>query len=205
MLGPMGSEIMRIFRLLSPEAIDTYIKEKKEVSVIQASATGSEEILYENAPKDNSQSSAQDETEELEVSEQLETHRPVARKVIPLSEYRNEGVSEEFVSDSVEVSHKQVVNSSGLESVGILSASQIRDQERKRLEAESKKKDSTTVFLIKERQKLRASKQKMIEQTAYKLYQDSAAQEFYHPTDEDLLSEDETSDLKGILVNKKHY
>ncbi len=90
--------------------------------------------------------------------------------------------------------------------MGILSASSIKEIEAERRKKENDKKDSATVFLLKEREKMRDSKRRMTEQRAIKSYQTNAAQEFYDDTEEDISDEENRqNDLKGILLNKKHF
>jgi hypothetical protein len=61
------------------------------------------------------------------------------------------------------------------------------------------------VFLLSERKKMRESKQKLIEQGALRQYQVNLAYEFFEETEEDILDEERSSDLKGVLINKKHF
>ena len=70
------------------------------------------------------------------------------------------------------------------------------------LAKENKNRDSATVFLLKERERMRSAKRKMIEQVALKSYQLNASQEFYEKSDNGEEEEEGLDDLKGILLNK---
>ncbi len=206
MLGPIGSQIMSIFRLLSPDEIDKYIVREEEAKVNESlpMASGGEEFASEGHQEDQvSQRSAKQETE-FPKEHQAE--------IIPLHKLKVEEVKQEpeTALRQQEKKHSQHSSLSGesgeLESLGILSAKSIRAIEEERLKKENAKKDSATVFLLKEREKLKSSKKRLIEQVAFKSYQSNAAQEFHDMNDDDLLEEENSSkDLKGILLNKRHY
>ena len=53
---------------------------------------------------------------------------------------------------------------------------------------------------------MRNAKRKMIEQIALKSYQENSSQEFLEATEEELENDDlNANDIKGILLNKKHF
>ena len=52
---------------------------------------------------------------------------------------------------------------------------------------------------------MRQSKKRLIEQQALKQYQTNAAQEFHDEVFDEETGELANADLKGILLNKKHY
>lgn len=218
MLGPIGSNIMSIFRLLSPDEIDKYIVSKEVRKVEGTMVAGGEEFTSDEHQADYSpQKSTHNKEEKFPADHQAE--------IIPIGKHRKEeenngdqqDSSGQDESNSNEQAYEKAKNitanikaavskSSGLESIGVLSASSLREIEAERLKEEQKKQDSTTAFLIKERLKMRESKKRLIEQHALKQYQVNAAQEFYN-TDEDLLDEEESNDgsAKGILINKKQF
>lgn len=213
MLGPIGSDVMLIFRLLSPDEIDKYIVNdtSREVGETMAMASGGESLQYD------------DESPHLENSSKPSKFpKDHQAKIIPLDEFKEKSkkktsevasayaVQEGAFAESSELENKFQANapisgSTELESIGVLSSSTIKEIESDREKKENDNKDSATVFLLKEREKMRISKKRLIEQYAIKSYQTNAAQEFYEETEEDLLDEDGSSDLKGILLNKKHY
>lgn len=198
MLGPIGSEIMSIFRLLSPDEIDKYIVEEKANSY----RTGETAAIAANdggmalSPEHANMASTDD-------SEGNKFPKDHQAKIIPL----NQRDSDEEKHDPYKSRPQASENESGeLASIGVLSASKIKEIERDRLEREKKKRDSATVFLLKERERMRSAKRRLIEQTAIKSYQTNASQEFLEETEEEIESEEHsTNDLKGILLNKKHF
>lgn len=202
MLGPIGSEIMSIFRLLSPDEIGTYIVENK-VSKIEGTMTATgEELSYDSSKQFiDRKKEAPDEEQSIDVEKQA--------KIIPLHAYKEEQQHSEHHQEQQGLKQKENNNhpsqaSGALDSIGILSASQIQQQEKERLEKEKAKEDSITVFLLKEREKMRKSKQKITEQTAMKVYKSSAAVDLN--IEEDYEDEESSShDMRGILVNKKHF
>lgn len=217
MLGPIGSDIMSIFRLLSPTEIDKYIEAKKVQKISGSMAASGESLSFdEHAPHTG--------------QDQLEKHnsegKPVG-KVIPINkdiklpeEVVNENESElkpqqfdnELVQHKLVPKEKSIPLSSApktdLEKAGVLSASTIRLQELNRLEEELKGRDSTTAFLIKEREKMRKSKMRLVEQHAYKTYKVNANQEMIDSSNRDVDEDDDeesSNSTKGILINKKHF
>ena len=120
----------------------------------------------------------------------------------PLSN-RNAQLKAQYLNK--EINHRANEQSNDLASMGILSSSTIKQIENDRRKKENENKDSATVFLLKERQKMRESKKRMIEQEAIKSYQTNAAQEFYDESEDEFSEEEGHHDLKGILLNKRHY
>lgn len=216
MFGPIGSELMSIFRLLSPEEIDKYIVDNSRVGKMQGTlAAGGEGMNFDS--KDSNLAEHQKE----------KFNKEQKAKIIPIADYQDETPSKKGNTLQVSVaqtkenldpipinkkmqqattSQSSSASKTDLESIGVLSANTIKDIESKRIADENANKDSATVFLLKQRQKMRESKKKLIYQQAHKQYKTNAAQEFYAESDEDLFSEESQSDSsKGILVNKKHY
>lgn len=211
MLGPIGSEIMSIFRLLSPEEIEKYIQRKKSRKVEGAKVVGGQAMSFDDSPP---HSPDQETSKKFPKNHQAE--------IIPISQLKEKSSGEEEFQEeetaefanihenNQDEAQAQIARAqqtaSKLESIGILSAATIKEQEAKRLKEEKSKQDSTTVFLLKERQKMRESKKKLVGQKAIKSYQVQSAQEFYEESDDDLLEDDlQNNDLKGILLNKRHY
>lgn len=207
MLGPIGSEVMAVFRLLSPHEIDAYITEE-DASVVRIegtrTATG-EELPHDSSKQFFSREKSRGEIDVPE-DEDIDVNRPA--KIIPLHAYKegSDSEREQQNQDLNRRSSKSKENNSSLSSLGILSASQIKAQEKARLESEKSQEDSVTVFLLKEREKMRKSKKRIIEQSAIKVYQYNAAVDL---NIEDSFDEDgepiANSDMRGILVNKKQY
>ena len=202
MLGPIGSEIMRIFRLLSPDEIDKYIVREDEAVVAspQKLAAGAEYNL------DNSPHPSPDQKKEA-LKEKDDNIVPFPHMKSETS-VEGQAINDDFKPNS-EIKKIEVDDSSrentALESAGILSASRIKEIEKKRLAEENNKKDSTTVFLIKERLKARKSKQLLTESYAITLYQKNANQEFGQEVEIDEEGNRVSDPMKGILLNKKQY
>ncbi|MBT4792821.1 MAG: hypothetical protein HON90_14700 [Halobacteriovoraceae bacterium] len=211
MLGPIGSEIMSIFRLLSPNEIDRYIVPEEEVSQGMKIAAGAEDMDYTGAQKN---------TQDYKPAEKFPKDHQA--KIIPLSDFNKKGTvkkkqanPQENESDNHSQKQRPTAtpkqpraqnSNSSLESIGVLSAQTIREQEHKRLNEENENKDSATIFLLKEREKMRGSKKRMIEQQAIRSYKTNSEQEFYTEAQEaDFDEEDSSEGLKGILLNKKHF
>lgn len=209
MFGPVGSQIMSIFKLLSPEEIDSYIVREGVNKVEGSMAAGGEQLSFNSAHTQDG--NTEDKDEKLDTDSKAE--------IIPISEFQKKEVMGESASGETQANaevkdiresnpevptpSENVRGSSVLESMGILSAATLKKQEMERLEAERKKRDSATVFLLKERQKMRDSKKRLIEQQAISTY-NKKSNEDYAATNND---EDEeiSADSRGILVNKTQY
>ena len=221
MLGPIGSEIMSIFRLLSPDEIDKYIvEEKADESIAKGSikiAVGGESLGLTSAethqgstgagtkfPKDHQAKIIPLHGRSPEEEDLLDKSIPEKKSEQNNSQREDDHHGQERPQNQARKHSLKASTGSSLDSIGILSASQIRNIENERLENENKKRDSSTVFLLKERERMRSAKRKLIEQVAIKSYQVNASQEFYEKTDGDF-EDEELDDLKGILLNKRHY
>lgn len=201
MLGPIGSEIMRIFRLLSPEEIDKYIVREEEAVVAspQKLAAGAEYNLEDSSlPSPEKNKEDNKEEDNIVPFPRNQSKTPVEDQPDSEDFRPNSEIKKISVDDSK-------TNSTALESAGILSASRIKEIEKKRLAEENNKKDSTTVFLIKERIKARKAKQLLTESYAISLYQKNANQEFGQEVEIDEEGNRVSDPMKGILLNKKQY
>ena len=78
MFGPIGSELINIFRLLSPAEIDRYIDKKQSTKIEGALAAGGERMEF----------NTEDSSLEDAHKEQLEKNNQA--KIIPISDYQNE-------------------------------------------------------------------------------------------------------------------
>jgi hypothetical protein len=212
MLGPIGSDIMAIFRLLSPDEIDKYIVRDEEQEIgesIQMAANGGQMQYNDEAPH-------------LEDQRPKKFPKDHKAKILPLNEKSTIPIQDSGRTNSdnvlTDTSAEKLANNvkgrvknhvedgnNDLASMGILSSSSIKKIEEERRKKENDKKDSATVFLLKERQKMRESKKRMIEQHAIKSYQTNASQEFYEESEEEMADEESHNDLKGILLNKRHF
>lgn len=213
MLGPIGSEIMRLFRLLSPDEIEKYVthEEMGEISRgVKVAANGDSMNFGARSSKhSNGSFPKEDQAKIIPINESVENELKSQAKrhlvhhgdqEFPVN--RNEANQELSKRTAASIAS---AGGSGLESIGVLSASKIREIEDARLKKENDTKDSATVFLLKERNKMRQSKKMMVEQRALRQYQDNAAQEFHEEVFDEESGEVSSPDLKGILLNKKHY
>jgi hypothetical protein len=216
MLGPIGSQIMAIFRLLSPDEIDKYIVDERadefKTEGTMSIAAGAEGMNLSSGgphsqapnkfPKDH-------QAKIIPLNNQSPEEKELLQDTPDDSQEQSHADQKPAVTE--ESKHAPFNNSAGdgnfgLEAIGVLSANQIKNIENKRRAEENGKRDSATVFLLKERERMRSAKRKMVEQVAIKSYQVNASQEFYEQTDEDLDEEENLTDsLKGILLNKKHF
>ncbi len=210
MLGPIGSEVMSIFRLLSPHAIDEYIVEDTVARVEGAKTATGEELPHDSSKQFYSKGERQQAPSEPQ--EAFDVDKPA--KIVPLNEYREakkEELKQEYSQQSSlhqEQEKPRQGSKSALGDIGILSAAQIRAQEEERLRKERANEDSMTVFLLKEREKMRRSKQRITSQVALKTYQSNAAVDLNiqeDEFDEDDEDKNKGNDMRGILVNKKQY
>lgn len=214
MLGPIGSNLMQLLRVLTPSEIDRYSEDvvnntKVELLAIAAGAEDMSTTQHEHDPR-SADAYKKPPVAGIDEEEELKA------KIIPI----NDKVKKEL-SDQEEQSQKdkadefqpielgRFAESSGLESIGILSKSQVSAIETEKRKRENDKKESTTVFILNQREKLKGSQNKLAEQAAILQYRKNASQEFIkHEISEDELDDDfepSTSDSCGILVNKKHY
>lgn len=221
MLGPIGSELMSIFRLLSPDEMDRYIVENKVKKIEGVMAASGDQLSYDSQTHSPVNYSGSDDQENNEKSDSEEIDVENQAKIIPLHAFKDPppGEGDDRVEKRVEnfskvspgenskiQSSTQTTTPKGaLGSIGILSAAQIRQQEQARLAKEKEKEDSITVFLLKERDKMRRSKQKIVEQSAIQIYKSSAAVELN--LDESVDEEEGSSavDMRGILINKRQF
>lgn len=222
MLGPIGSNLMAILKVLTPSEIDAY-SEKNTLEAVLPIAVGGEAIHQEqygsNIPQAYKKASPQDDGKNEEDDGDGEESKA---KIIPINAKAKaelESLNNEIERDETVVKNnqeRQQVNLStdknSLDSIGILSASQMRQiKEQEELE-KNKNKDSTTVFILNQRKALKQSQYRLVEQKAIKEYQKNAATEFIQrgersENDEDLDDElmDDITSSRGILVNKRHY
>jgi hypothetical protein len=217
MLGPIGSDIMSIFRLLSPAEIDKYIEAKKVQKISGSMAASGESLSFDDHEPHAGKDELLRHNSEGKASAQV---IPINKNIKLPKEVENQNAGEPNLIAGAEVPHKvsnelaqhKLVSpqkpKSDLEKMGVLSASSVRLQELNRLEEELRGRDSTTAFLIKEREKMRRSKMRLVEQHAYKTYKVNANQEMLDSSNKDADEEDDeesSNSTKGILINKKHF
>ena len=229
MLGPIGSNLMTILKVLTPSEIERYSQEGMAGAseVVRKSpialAAGGE--FFNLDDDENSPANPKNQTKakilplrRRNEKEEEETPEEDPYAGFPKVEEKEE--SEEIAAKSEsfkplvtkEEEHliaKSVSTGSDLEQVGILSGNQIKQiEEQKKKKAEAKK-DSATIFLLKQRRKMQESKSKLIEQSAISNYKKSGYEKVNVQIDIDDDDIDEklknNSPSSGILVNKKTY
>jgi hypothetical protein len=192
MLGPKGSTIISILKVLTPSEIDRYTEEQgfEESDIKVASGAEGFELSSFSHLQTDEQTSAKSAEQSEEVEAQLDEFENEA-KIIPINS-----------SIQLEESH---LKASGLEALGIESRHSVQERKSRDEEYENSKKESTTVFILNQREQLKESQNKLVSQAAILEYKKSATQEVYnkgdHGSDENRVS----TGSSGILINKKHY
>jgi hypothetical protein len=212
MLGPIGSNLMLILRVLTPSEIERYSDEQASGENPVALAAGAENLSTSQHQSGSTLTNGNKKQQNTLTEEDDE----LKAKIIPI----NEKVKKELKEKEQQQEQTEKNNftsppeplsgeSSGLESIGVLSRSQMAEIEAKKLKQENDKKESTTVFILNQREKLKSSQNKLAEQAAILQYRKNASQEFIkHEVSDEDFDEDNDSNASGscgILVNKKHY
>ncbi len=208
MLGPMGSTIMSILRVLTPSEIERYtdsIYEEGQVTKIAAGAEGFEPFDHPRekfTPK--LVPSVEDESDEPSSNE--DTSQTKA-KIIPINEtikLENIPIAIQHLPEKKDknLNHDKKKSMNTLRDLGLKSSKEILDEQRLIQEIKNQSKDSTSVFLLTEREKLRESKEKISSLMAIFEYRKSATQELMTKDPEE--EEEYTiSGSSGILINTK--
>jgi hypothetical protein len=208
MLGPIGANLISIFKVLTPNEIDLY-SEIRTHSSVKAVAVGAENIHYDGGAGHDPYSKRQEKK-----PEQVENQESEPAKILPLNKEIAQALEEDphfQALQSTKASSKRTFNTTQneLSSIGILSAFEQQQIEEEKKEKEKRKRDSATVFLINERNKLKKSRMMLAEKNALDQYQKNATVEIITKnskiSEEDLEEEQRDSASKGVLVNKKHY
>jgi hypothetical protein len=218
MLGPMGTRIIDMLKIITPGEIDKYMDKPNsgEISHNIKKAAGAEDFDVTKAPQQVPQPSHKNKKEE-DQSEELE-HQA---KIIPINKESSEHLDakseeerakklqqeqQEKQESSDEVDYVGTKGESELESAGIYSASKIEALKRKKLKELKAKQESTTSFILNQRDKLKKTKLKLIEMDAIKNYNNNSNVESLNDEiDIDNPEEEASIGTKGILVNKKHF
>lgn len=206
MLGPMGAHVMSVLRVMTPAEIDRYAKTSGQKKV-QAMAAGAEDLNLDNA-----QSFAHQKSPEKEEFKPLSTEAEIipikGRDSEPQKEHQEKSFDHQQPSSVYEEMDEddEVQGNGELESLGIYSSKKIsafkKAQEKKR----RSKEDSSSVFLLKQREKLKKTNHKMIGNVALKTYsQTMTADMTKAEVDIDDPDKELAEGSRGILVNKKHY
>lgn len=217
MLGPMGARIIDVLKIMTPSEIDRYMeKPQKEVAADIKKTAGGEDFDVTHSPPQSGRKLKKDQNQQDDQTNQEPEHQA---KIIPLNKESSEHLeakenkereeqnlqSEIEIEDEIEF-HQNDKAQNELEKAGIMSAAKIEALKRKRLKELKKKQDSTTNFIIKEREKLKKTKGRLIEMEAIKNYNNNSnIDKLNDEIDIDNPEEEQSIGSKGILVNKKHY
>jgi hypothetical protein len=198
MLGPMGSTIISILRVLTPSEIDRYTEDQVVPENAIKIASGAEGFEPDSSSSRSHQSfrNKDEEGKNLESKDYEVEHEA---QIIPI----NASVKIESKPDHIPDNAEPREELSGLAVVGIESKQALKDKENLRLEREDSKKESTSVFILNQRERLKRSQNKLVGQAAILEYQKSATQEMLNSNDDD--EDSKVSGASGILINKKHY
>lgn len=217
MLGPMGARIIDVLKIMTPNEIDRYTeKPQKEVTVDIKKAAGGEEFDVIHSPPQSGRILKKEQNQQEEQAPNEPEHQA---KIIPLNKESSEHLeakenvkkeeqnlkSEIDIEDDEEF-HQNNKAQNELEQAGIMSAAKIEALKRKKLNELKKKQESTTNFIIKQREKLKKTKDRLIEMEAIKNYNNNSNVDISNDEiDIDNPEEEQSIGSKGILVNKKHY
>ena len=214
MLGPMGSTIISILRVLTPSEIDRYTEEHSVVESVNGQvgkiASGAEGFepsdfsssqKFSQAQKDNQQHNEvelEHEAKIIPINSSIEIeHKPLDIPV-PVKEIELEEADGKSTNNN-----SNILNA--LESIGIEPKKTLRRKEERKRDQENAKKESTSIFILNEREKLKESQNKLAGQAAILEYKKSATQEITNSNAKDNKKEKCSSSSSGILINKKHY
>lgn len=208
MLGPMGAKIIDLLRIMTPNEIDRYVEKKEEVSNANIQlAAGAEDFNVSNTPV-NHNLSKQEKKEEEKDQDDIQHEA----KIIPINkdvqEQNSKSTEEEHepIDPEQALEYEATFKEKELEAAGIFSAQKIEALKKEKLKRVKAKQESTSNFIIKEREKLKQTKLRLIEQDAIKNYNLNANVESLNDEiDIDNPDEEIIVGNKGILVNKKHY
>lgn len=212
MLGPMGARIIDLLKIMTPNEIDKYVEKPNEQSELKLAAGAEEFDVTKSPPKAlGANQNKNDNENEDSTSEEDVKHEA---KIIPLhkdsphsfDEENNQESDEEERSAEEEAEYAASKAEKELEKAGIYSASKISAIKKEKLKRYKAKQESTSNFILNQREKLKKTKLRLIEQDAIKNYSlNSNIEKLNDEIDLENPDEEVVFGNKGILVNKKHY
>jgi 3-oxoacyl-(acyl-carrier-protein) synthase len=211
MLGPLGSSIISILRVLTPSEIDRYTDSIYEDGMVTKVAAGAEGFEPFEKPPGGFKPrivTEEDESDESMFSEGSDekSQDESKAKIIPISKMvklEDLPIAIQHLPESKDKSlnsdKKKSMNS--LSDLGLKSAKELLEEQRLIQEIKNQSKDSTSVFILNEREKLRESKEKIASLMAIFEYRKSATQEIIVQD----LGDDEPMiyGSSGILINTR--
>ena len=214
MLGPMGARIIDLLKVMTPNEIDRYV-EKKEESTELKMAAGAEEFDVTKSPVDHSRAKSNKDESHTADTESDEDNVKHEAKIIPLrgKDHDHNLIEENTEEDdqsnddvNEEAQYEASKNEKELEKAGIYSANKIQAIKKEKLKRYKAKQESTSNFILNQREKLKQTKLRLIEQDAIKNYNlNSNVDTLNDEIDLDNPDEEACVGNKGILVNKKHF
>ncbi len=159
MLGPIGAHIMSVLKVMTPSEIDRYARasEKRRPTAV---AAGAEDFDLEDSQTGNPHSGSFKKMTEAEI--------------IPIRPEQNEKGGPPPEGQSSKDPPHSNRSDEELESVGIFSGKKIQDMKNRAEDIAKAAEDSSSVFLIKQRAKLKETNVRMIGNTALKTYAETA-------------------------------
>jgi hypothetical protein len=218
MLGPIGANVMRILRVLTPHDLTRLTELASHKKEKKVAASQNTELKLDNKALEGQQQSGKEQPKENEGknpkviplfkdAEQSQEEEVVYKRVA--GESFVEGQNLEKIEEEVKakVLAKQSKNKnakeSRLESLGVLSKEALQEIEEEKEKKIKEKKPTSTVFLLTQRDKLRHSNHKIFGQTAVKSYKVSASLDV--KVEEKLEEEGKANFTSGILLDKKQF
>jgi hypothetical protein len=218
MLGPIGANVMRILRVLTPHDLTRLTELASHKKEKKVAASQNTELKLDNKALEGQQQSGKEQAKENEGknpkviplfkdAEQSQEEEVVYKRVV--GESFVEGQNLEKIEEEVKakVLAKQSKNKnakeSRLESLGVLSKEALQEIEEEKEKKIKEKKPTSTVFLLTQRDKLRHSNHKIFGQTAVKSYKVSASLDV--KVEEKLEEEGKANFTSGILLDKKQF
>lgn len=211
MSGQANSNLLSFLKILTPDEIERFLNRKKRGRVQMKIAVGSGTLSAGFIEEDDeSDIDASPKIVPLEggnekaAKDGKEAKKPNL-KVIKIDEENNQKIEEADDDISVEATGE-------LSSLGIMNQYDMRRLQNKKMQAEKGKEISASMFILRERTKLKDSKEKLSGQMGIGNYQKTASQDFkVAPLQE--LEEGEEHDedddgsvsSTGILVNTKQH
>jgi hypothetical protein len=211
MLGPLGSSIISILRVLTPSEIERYTDSIYKDDVVTKVAAGAEGFEpFEKPPGGFKPRIVSDEEESDESmsgeSGDEKSQDDSKAKIIPISKtvkLEDLPIAVQHLPNSkdkpLNSDKKKSMNS--LRDLGLKSSKELLEEQRLIQEIKNQSKDSTSVFILSEREKLRESKEKIASLMAIFEYRKSATQEIIVQDKDE--SEPTIYGSTGILINTK--
>ncbi len=204
MLGPIGSTVMKMLRVLTPDSIERLTKladgRKRKV------ASSALSVDVESATSTGVSAPQRQERENEEKEEKSSEQNPSSPKIIPLHLVEDEQVQKMAVGSSYIPSYSGQRSGpvTALESIGVLSNEELKKIKSQEDQKIKDKQPSATIFLLEERKRLHNANAKIYCQTAIRNYRNSTST-VDMAMEEKMDEEPRSNTTSGILLNKKQF